>query len=81
MGNQMEIPTPAELRAKRIQMGLKQADVARMAGISQSMVARIEAGRGEPGGNTAAKIVNVPPGTEKSGGKPAHRQRSPAFLV
>jgi len=81
MGNQMEIPTPAELRAKRIQMGLKQADVARMAGISQSMVARIEAGSGEPRGNTPAKIGNVPPATEKSAGKPAHRQRSPAFLV
>jgi predicted transcriptional regulator len=48
MGNQMEIPPPAELRAKRSQMGLKQADVARMAGISQSMVARSEAGSVDP---------------------------------
>lgn len=55
----MEIPTPAELREKRLRMGLKQAEVARMAGISQSMVARIEAGSVDPRVSTLARIVEV----------------------
>lgn len=58
----MEIPTPAELREKRIRMGLKQADVARMAGISQSMVARIEAGSVDPRVMYACKDCGGPAG-------------------
>jgi len=77
----MEIPTPAELRAKRIQMGLKQADVARMAGISQSMVARIEAGSVDPRVSTLAKIVNVLQAVEKSAVTAADVMHSPVFSV
>ncbi|MDD4254379.1 MAG: CBS domain-containing protein [Methanofollis sp.] len=55
----MYIPTPAELRAKRIMLGLRQADVARKAGISQSMVARIESGTVDPRVSTLRKIVQV----------------------
>ena len=62
----MEIPTPAELREKRIRMGLKQADVARMAGISQSMVARIESGSVDPRVSTLTKIVEVLQAAERS---------------
>ncbi len=62
----MEIPTPAELRATRTRLGLKQADVARMAGISQSMVARIEAGSVDPRVSTLTKIVDVLKAAEHS---------------
>ncbi|NLA38487.1 MAG: CBS domain-containing protein [Methanomicrobiales archaeon] len=62
----MDIPTPAELREKRIRMGLKQADVARMAGISQSMVARIESGSVDPRVSTLARIVEVLQAAERS---------------
>lgn len=55
----MHIPTPEELRAKREKLNLKQSDVARMAGISQSMVARIEAGSVDPRMSTLSKIINV----------------------
>ncbi|RPJ52838.1 MAG: CBS domain-containing protein [Methanobacteriota archaeon] len=55
----MHIPTPSELKAKRVALGLKQADVASRAGISQSMVARIEAGTVDPRISTLAKIVQV----------------------
>lgn len=62
----MEIPTPAELREKRIRMGLKQADVAHMAGISQSMVARIESGSVDPRVSTLTRIVEVLQAAERS---------------
>ncbi|TAJ43815.1 CBS domain-containing protein [Methanofollis fontis] len=55
----MYIPTPAELKAKRIMLGLRQADVARKAGISQSMVARIESGTVDPRVSTLNKIIHV----------------------
>jgi predicted transcriptional regulator len=55
----MHIPTPSEVKAKRIALGLKQADVAARAGISQSMIARIEAGTVDPRVSTLAKIVHV----------------------
>ena len=44
----MHIPTPEELRTRREALGLKQTELAKRAGISQSMVARIEAGNVDP---------------------------------
>ncbi|QYZ77976.1 CBS domain-containing protein [Methanofollis formosanus] len=55
----MYIPTPAEIRAKRIMLGLRQADVASRAGVSQSMVARIESGTVDPRVSTLKKIIQV----------------------
>ncbi|HVP24615.1 MAG TPA: helix-turn-helix domain-containing protein, partial [Methanomicrobiales archaeon] len=40
----MHIPTPEEIRSRRLMLGLTQTDLARKAGISQSMIARIESG-------------------------------------
>ncbi len=62
----MHIPTPSEIRAKRIMIGLKQADVAERAGISQSMVARIEAGSVDPRMSTLRKIIEILQNAEKS---------------
>lgn len=55
----MHIPTPEELRARREALGIRQVELARMAGISQSMVARIEAGNVDPRVSTLKKIVQV----------------------
>ncbi|MCK9306186.1 MAG: CBS domain-containing protein [Methanoculleus sp.] len=77
----MEIPTPAELREKRLRMGLKQADVARMAGISQSMVARIEAGSVDPRVSTLARIVEVLQAAEHSGITAADVMHTPVLSV
>ncbi len=79
--NNMEIPTPAELREKRIRMGLKQADVARMAGISQSMVARIESGSVDPRVSTLTKIVEVLQAAERSAITAADVMTSPVLFV
>jgi predicted transcriptional regulator len=37
-------PPPEEIGRKRRQLGLKQAELARMAGVSQSLIAKLEAG-------------------------------------
>jgi len=55
----MHIPTPEELKTKRELLGIRQAELARRAGISQSMVARIEAGNVDPRVSTLKKIVQV----------------------
>jgi len=55
----MHIPTPEELRARRETLGMKQTELARRAGISQSMVARIEAGNVDPRISTLNKIIVV----------------------
>lgn len=55
----MHIPNPEELRARREALGLKQTELARRAGISQSMVARIEAGSVDPRVSTLNKIIVV----------------------
>jgi predicted transcriptional regulator len=55
----MHIPNPEELRSRREALGLKQTELARRAGISQSMVARIEAGSVDPRVSTLNKIIKV----------------------
>jgi predicted transcriptional regulator len=55
----MNIPTPDELRTRRETLGLRQTELARRAGISQSMVARIEAGNVDPRVSTLNKIIVV----------------------
>jgi len=55
----MHIPNPKELRVRREVLGLKQTELARRAGISQSMVARIEAGSVDPRVSTLNKIIIV----------------------
>jgi predicted transcriptional regulator len=61
----MHIPTPEEIRARREILGLKQAELAEKAGISQSMVARIEKGSVDPRVSTLKKIVDVLNAMEK----------------
>ena len=55
----MHIPNPEELRVRRESLGLKQTELARRAGISQSMVARVEAGSVDPRVSTLNKIIEV----------------------
>ena len=55
----LHIPTPEELRTRREALGMRQTELAERAGISQSMVARIEAGNVDPRASTLSKIVQV----------------------
>jgi len=77
----MHIPTPKELRTKREKLDLKQSDIARMAGISQSMVARIEAGSVDPRMSMLSKIVNVLNLAEGSTITAVEIMNSPVFSV
>ncbi|MCQ5362099.1 MAG: CBS domain-containing protein [Candidatus Methanomethylicia archaeon] len=52
-------PTPQELRILRKRAGLTQKELAKKAGISQSLVARIESGSVDPRVSTLRKILNV----------------------
>jgi len=54
----MHIPTPDEIRPQE-SLGLRQTELAVRAGISQSMVARIESGSVDPRVSTLRRIVQV----------------------
>ena len=55
----MELPTPEELKALRKRAGLTQAELARRAGVSQSLIARLEAGTVNPRLSTLVRIYNA----------------------
>ncbi len=55
----MQLPSPDELKQKRIDLGLTQSDLAKRAGVSQPLIARIEAGDVDPRLSTLKKIIDV----------------------
>lgn len=55
----MHIPTPEELKKRREDLGMRQSQLAVRAGISQSMVARIEAGSVDPRVSTLVKVIRA----------------------
>lgn len=55
----MSLPTPEELRRMRLMAGLTQKELAERAGVSQSLIARIEAGTVDPRLSTLRKILKA----------------------
>lgn len=55
----MQLPTPEELKQKRTELGLTQSDLAKRAGVSQPLIARIESGDVDPRLSTLKKIIDV----------------------
>ena len=55
----MRVPSRAELRRRRLELGLTQRELAEAAGVSQPLVARIETGSVDPRVSTLTKIVDV----------------------
>lgn len=55
----MELPTPADLRERRTELGLTQQEVADAAGVSQPLIARIEGDSVDPRLSTVRRIVEV----------------------
>ncbi len=55
----MRIPSPEELRRLRKKAGLSQRELARLAGVSQSLIAKIEKGEVNPRISTLMKIIRV----------------------
>lgn len=77
----MHIPTPEELRGRREALGMKQTELARRAGISQSMVARIEAGNVDPRVSTLSKIIVVLNSAEPKKIRAAQIMHTPVLSV
>ena len=77
----MHIPTPEEIRARRLALGLTQTDLARKAGISQSMIARIESGSVDPRVSTLGRIVTVLSQTEKPPYRAKDVMHTPVYSV
>jgi predicted transcriptional regulator len=55
----MDLPTPADLREARNDLGLTQSDLAERADVSQPLIARIEGGDVDPRLSTLRRIVNA----------------------
>ncbi|MDR0767255.1 MAG: CBS domain-containing protein [Methanosarcinales archaeon] len=55
----MQLPTPEDLKKKRIELGLTQSDLAKRAGVSQPLIARIEMSDVDPRLSTVAKILTA----------------------
>ncbi|MFC7072426.1 CBS domain-containing protein [Halovenus rubra] len=55
----MELPTPEELRERRLELDLTQSELAESASVSQPLVARIEGGDVDPRLSTLRRIVNA----------------------
>lgn len=55
----MDIPTPQDLRTKRQELDLTQSQLAKRAGVSQPLIARIEGGDVDPRLSTLRRIVNA----------------------
>lgn len=53
----LTLPTPTELRATRLRLGLTQETLAEAAGVSQSLIARVELGEVDPSYSTLQAIV------------------------
>jgi predicted transcriptional regulator len=61
----MQLPTPDEIKQKRVELGLTQSDLAKRAGVSQPLIARIESGDVDPRLSTLRKIIEVFEDAEK----------------
>jgi predicted transcriptional regulator len=55
----MELPTPADLRERRTELGLTQSELAERADVSQPLIARIEGGDVDPRLSTLRRIVQA----------------------
>jgi len=55
----MRLLHPSEIKSLRIKMGLTQAQLAKLAGITQAYVAKIEAGEADPRASTLERLSAV----------------------
>jgi predicted transcriptional regulator len=67
VGVPLRVPEPGEVRALRKKLGLTQAAVAKAAGVSQPLVARIENGTVDPRVSTFAAVVEALNRAERKG--------------
>jgi predicted transcriptional regulator len=61
----MHLPSPKDFKQRRLELGLTQSDLAKRAGVSQPLIARIESGDVDPRLSTLRKIFDVFEKSEK----------------
>jgi predicted transcriptional regulator len=61
----MFLPSPEDIKKRRISLNLTQNDLARLAGVSQPLIARIESNDVDPRLSTLSRIINAFEFTEK----------------
>ncbi len=77
----ISLPTPEELRRLRRSAGLSQAELAKRAGVSQSLIARIESGSVNPTLATLRRILRALEEYVKEEVKAANVMHSPVITV
>jgi predicted transcriptional regulator len=55
----MRLLKPSEIRARRLELGLTQTQLAELAGVTQAYIAKIEAGTADPKVSTLEKILKT----------------------
>jgi len=75
------LPTPEYIRMLRKRLGITQKELARRAGVSQSLIARIEKGTVDPRLSTLRKILNVLESAEPMGERVVNVMRGPVVTV
>jgi len=75
------LPTPEYIRMLRKRLGITQKELARRAGVSQSLIARIEKGTVDPRLSTLRKILNVLESAEPMGERVVNVMRGPVVSV
>lgn len=77
----VSLPTPNELRALRKKLGITQKELAEKAGVSQALIARIEAGTIDPRVSTLRKILKALTNEEQRKPKVSEVMHSPIIMV
>jgi len=55
----MRLLKPSEIRARRLELGLTQVQLAKLAGVTQAYIAKIEAGTADPTVSILEKILET----------------------
>ncbi|MGQ0535888.1 MAG: CBS domain-containing protein [Methanobacteriota archaeon] len=76
-----DLPSPEELRLWRQRLNMTQADLAKRAGVSQPLIARIEGGTVDPRYSTLRSVVRSLAEAEKSTAKLKDLMTSPVITV
>ena len=81
IGNMSSLPTPEYIRFLRKKAGLTQKELARRAGVSQSLIARIERGTVDPRLSTLRKIMKVLEEALREKSRVSEVMHSPVIVV
>jgi len=71
----MRLLKPSEIRARRLELGLTQVQLAKLAGVTQAYIAKIEAGTADPTVSILEKILETLEKTASEKKKPPEKNK------